>query len=227
MTEQKNNSWRNLIRSVTDESSEIAETPIDEIRSELAEAGIDTQTFLQRFERERASVEENRENRGGSLNSLSLIQTVLSGLRILFSSRLRVPAVALAGALVLIVIGRQRWTPPTPQGPAVYRAGDHVKFDLRLADLNQVLDQAIQRRDYVAAAVTAGQVLELMRTTAGERHPDTARAMNNLALMYKKTGRIEEARRLYEEAITIQTAVLGADHPETRVTRENLQKVEH
>jgi len=189
MKRYRKHPWRNLIRSVTDEQTGIAEAPIDVIRSELAEEGIDTPAFFERFERERASVEENRENRGRSPDRFSLIQTVLSGLRTLFSSRLRVPAVALAGMLVLMVISRELRTPLTPQGPAVYRAGDLVKLDQRLADLNQVLDQAIQRRDYVAAAVTAGQVLELMRTMAGERHPDTARAMNNLALMYKKTGR--------------------------------------
>ncbi len=56
----------------------------------------------------------------------------------------------------------------------------------------------------------------------GEDHPDTLASLNNLALLYKKQGRYEEAEPLHIQALEKCRAVLGEDHPDTLGSLNNL-----
>lgn len=56
----------------------------------------------------------------------------------------------------------------------------------------------------------------------GEDHPDTLRSRDNLAVVYREAGRVEEAIPLYEQALSGFERVLGKDHPTTESCRENL-----
>ena len=47
--------------------------------------------------------------------------------------------------------------------------------------------------------------------------------MNNLVGLLRDTGRYDEAEPLYEQAVHVITAALGADHPNTRTVRENYE----
>jgi serine/threonine-protein kinase len=55
-----------------------------------------------------------------------------------------------------------------------------------------------------------------------QENPDAfAACLNNLAGILEKTGRPEEARRLYERALVIRRSYWGADHPEVATTLNN------
>ncbi|KAK3984480.1 kinesin light chain [Cladorrhinum sp. PSN332] len=78
------------------------------------------------------------------------------------------------------------------------------------------------------------QVMEIRKTKFGADHPDTLVTMGNLALAYMNQGRLEEAEKLFvqgrwEEAEKLDAQVmetnktkLGADHPSTLASMNNL-----
>ena len=57
----------------------------------------------------------------------------------------------------------------------------------------------------------------------GADHPDTAQSLNNLAALYYAQGRYSEAAPLFKEAVEIMERVLGAEHPNTKIVRENYE----
>ena len=56
----------------------------------------------------------------------------------------------------------------------------------------------------------------------GERHPDTADSLNNLAELLRSQGDYAAAKPLYEQALAIRKAVLGERHPDTATSLNNL-----
>jgi CHAT domain-containing protein/Tfp pilus assembly protein PilF len=56
----------------------------------------------------------------------------------------------------------------------------------------------------------------------GERHPDTATSLDNLAGLLKAQGDSAAARPLYEQALAIRKAVLGERHRDTATSLNNL-----
>ena len=59
------------------------------------------------------------------------------------------------------------------------------------------------------------EALEISKAALGDRHPDTASSLNNLAALYESQGRYGEAEPLYVEALEIWKAELGDRHPAT------------
>ena len=53
-------------------------------------------------------------------------------------------------------------------------------------------------------------------------HPDTAQGLNNLAVLYRKQGKYEQAEPLYQRALAINEQQLGSDHPDTAQSLNNL-----
>mmetsp|Transcript_15186 Transcript_15186/g.51212 ORF Transcript_15186/g.51212 Transcript_15186/m.51212 type:complete len:725 (-) Transcript_15186:178-2352(-) len=51
----------------------------------------------------------------------------------------------------------------------------------------------------------------------------TADSLYNMAILYEKTGQLDEARRVCERSLEISTECLGRDHPNTRDARELLK----
>ncbi|MEL7068556.1 MAG: tetratricopeptide repeat protein [Cyanobacteria bacterium J06581_3] len=64
--------------------------------------------------------------------------------------------------------------------------------------------------------------LEISKAKLSDRHPDTARSLNNLALLYKSQGRYGEVEPLLIEALEISKAELGGQHPDTALSLNNL-----
>jgi tetratricopeptide (TPR) repeat protein len=64
--------------------------------------------------------------------------------------------------------------------------------------------------------------LEISRSELGDRHPDTALSMNNLAELYRSMGQYERALPLFESALEIRRSELGDRHPSTATTLNNL-----
>ena len=62
------------------------------------------------------------------------------------------------------------------------------------------------------------------RISGGECR-DTLIAMNNLALMYEKQGRIVEAIKLLEDGLEKLKLALGEAHPDTQTMTENLERL--
>ena len=56
----------------------------------------------------------------------------------------------------------------------------------------------------------------------GAEHPDTLTSVNNLAALYRATGRYAEAEPLYERVLLVRERVLGAEHPNTLTSVNNL-----
>jgi hypothetical protein len=59
------------------------------------------------------------------------------------------------------------------------------------------------------------EVLEKRKEVLGAGHPSTLRSMNNLAGMYLRQGRWEEAEKLQVEVMEKSKVVLGEEHPDT------------
>ena len=55
----------------------------------------------------------------------------------------------------------------------------------------------------------------------GSSHVGTS--LNNLAALHRDQGRYEEAEPLYQRAVAILEKSLGADHPNTKMGRENYE----
>jgi tetratricopeptide (TPR) repeat protein len=65
-------------------------------------------------------------------------------------------------------------------------------------------------------------VLEQRRRTLGEEHPDTLGSMHNLALLYRDTGRTNQAATLFEQLVAIRRHVSGDEHPDTLLSMRML-----
>jgi Tetratricopeptide repeat len=65
-------------------------------------------------------------------------------------------------------------------------------------------------------------VLELQKKVLGEKHPETIRAMANLASTWWQQGRSSEAEKLQVDALELQKKVLGEKHPDTITVMDNL-----
>jgi tetratricopeptide repeat protein len=66
--------------------------------------------------------------------------------------------------------------------------------------------------------------LEIRQRVLGEEHPNTLISMNNLAHIFKKQGRAEEAVALMENCIRMKTRVLGPDHHSTTGSQGTLNE---
>jgi hypothetical protein len=66
------------------------------------------------------------------------------------------------------------------------------------------------------------KVLEAMKRTLGDDHPNTLLSMNNLAMSYSNLGRQQEAIELGEEVLKARKRTLGEEHPDTLVSMNNL-----
>ena len=60
------------------------------------------------------------------------------------------------------------------------------------------------------------------RKILGDRHPDVAASLNNLAELYRSQGRYEEAEPLYQQALALMQELLGDRHPDVATSLNNL-----
>ena len=62
----------------------------------------------------------------------------------------------------------------------------------------------------------------MSRKLLGDRHPDVATSLNNLAALYRSQGRYEEAEPFYQQALEMRRELLGDRHPSVASSLNNL-----
>ena len=75
---------------------------------------------------------------------------------------------------------------------------------------------------YEQARPLLEQALAKSQEHHGDEHPNTLRALTQLAALHSSQGRQEEAESLYLRVLDARRRVLGHDHPETRSTMASL-----
>jgi tetratricopeptide (TPR) repeat protein len=84
------------------------------------------------------------------------------------------------------------------------------------------VDRLYQRGRYQEAVPLAQRAVAISDETLGPEHPDTARSLDNLALLYKLMGQYEEALPLFQRALAIWEKVRGPLDPDTATSLNNL-----
>ena len=64
--------------------------------------------------------------------------------------------------------------------------------------------------------------MAIWKEVLGEKHPEYARSLNNLAVLYNDMGDYAKAEPLYRQALAIRKEVLGEKHPEYAQSLNNL-----
>lgn len=135
------------------------------------------------------------------------------------------------------VMDKERWENPK-HWPLMNACRPHAEWlferGLGQATDNSETARAATRLGVVAAALLSAQgdlagarrlderVLEAWRRVLGEEHPDTLRAMGNLASTLSRQNDLGGARRLLEEALEVMRRVLGQEHRDTLAAMSNL-----
>jgi tetratricopeptide (TPR) repeat protein len=75
---------------------------------------------------------------------------------------------------------------------------------------------------YAQARPLYERALAIREKVLGADHPDTAKSLNNLALLLQAQGDLAGARRLHDRALAIREKILDPDHPDTAESLNNL-----
>ncbi|MGD1909234.1 MAG: tetratricopeptide repeat protein, partial [Leptolyngbyaceae cyanobacterium] len=75
---------------------------------------------------------------------------------------------------------------------------------------------------YNEAIPLAEEILVIRREQLGERHPDVATSLNNLAALYQAQGRYGESEHLYQQSLSINREQLGERHPNVATSLNKL-----
>ena len=76
--------------------------------------------------------------------------------------------------------------------------------------------------DYKSAIHNCEQSLRISEERLGERHPDTATSLDNLASLYQIMGQYEKAEPLHLRALSVREEQLGENHLSTADSLNNL-----
>ena len=80
----------------------------------------------------------------------------------------------------------------------------------------------MENGDWKNAEQLGVQVVNIRKKVLGAKHPNTLRAMGNLAATYLNQGRWNEAEQVNVQVMDMSKKVLGAEHPNRLVTMGNL-----
>jgi CHAT domain-containing protein/tetratricopeptide (TPR) repeat protein len=92
----------------------------------------------------------------------------------------------------------------------------------QISRLNQQVVQLYQQSQYKQAIRLATRACDLAKRHLGEDHPDYARSLNNLAVLYRAMGNYAAAEPLYRQATEVYRTALGGDHPDYAGSLNNL-----
>ncbi|MCK5214209.1 MAG: tetratricopeptide repeat protein [Candidatus Omnitrophica bacterium] len=211
-----NKKWEKILLHLNDEESAMQEAPIDEIYKELELEGVNVEAFIKKFEEKREEIRNTEPNR--SFSPFSFIEKYFHSLIQLFLNYKK-PVFSLGLIIILAVIIIKAYY-PINRG-MTYRDQEVVVFE-KIKELDQELIILNQKGKYDEAIPIARQIVYLLNQHAGERHPDTAKALNNLAVLYKEINDYNQAEKFYLRALNIQSNVLEEGNEDTIATLNNL-----
>lgn len=90
------------------------------------------------------------------------------------------------------------------------------------ADLNLKVIGLYQEEKYEEAVPLAQKARDAAESEYGTQSREYVLALNNLAMLYKKTGHTSAAGPLYKQALAVSEKLLGADHPDLALPLNNL-----
>ncbi|WP_433206709.1 FxSxx-COOH system tetratricopeptide repeat protein [Dactylosporangium sp. CS-047395] len=91
--------------------------------------------------------------------------------------------------------------------------------------MNAAFEESAQRNNRDAERIARRVLAGYEGSLPDERHPFRLAALNNLAIFVRINGRLDDARRLSEQACNLFERALGANHPYTLSSRINLANV--
>ncbi len=91
-----------------------------------------------------------------------------------------------------------------------------------IATLQKTAQRAIEAGDYVRAEPLCRQVVDLCKKRYGEKHPDYATALGDLAALYMETGDFARAEPLAVQVRDILKQALGEKDPDFAASLHNL-----
>jgi tetratricopeptide (TPR) repeat protein len=95
-------------------------------------------------------------------------------------------------------------------------------------DLNAILkhlNELYSAGDYPAALVEAQKLEAGAKARFGVNHVNYAVALYNLAMVFAKQGKYDEAEDLFKRVLSIREKALGASHPDVAATLNNIAAV--
>ena len=124
----------------------------------------------------------------------------------------------MAGALILLVFAEAK-------ADEIPLTGQQ-KADLeRAITLNKQVDNLSSQGKYAEATPLMIETLKIYRKILGDKHPDTAENINDLAEIYMVQAQYAKAEPLYLEALKIRREVLGNKHRDTASSINDLAEL--
>jgi serine/threonine protein kinase/Tfp pilus assembly protein PilF len=102
----------------------------------------------------------------------------------------------------------------------VLHHGDHLAVAEALNDVAMTLQR--KNRDYKGARPLLEESVAIRTRLLGERHPDIAQGLNNLAMLYYRMKDFDRAEPMFRRAIAMNEELLGPQHPELSTSWSNL-----
>ncbi len=90
------------------------------------------------------------------------------------------------------------------------------------ADLNLQVIHMYQKKMYTKAIPVAQKARDAAESEYGAESRESVLALNNLAMLYKKTKHYSAAEPLYKRALTVSEKLFGYDHPDLALPLNNL-----
>ncbi|MBC7880654.1 MAG: tetratricopeptide repeat protein [Anaerolineae bacterium] len=94
-----------------------------------------------------------------------------------------------------------------------------------IVEAQQLDEQGLKLREmgqYEKAQPLAKQALAIKEKALGSEHPEVAKSLNNLAVLYWLQGNFAEAEPLHKRALAIREKALGSEHPDVAKSLNNL-----
>ncbi|MCD4781160.1 MAG: tetratricopeptide repeat protein [Candidatus Omnitrophica bacterium] len=235
--ENKNkfNKVQQLFNFLDEDAEDSCSVSFRDIEEELKHAQIDVAGFKRQLKNniEAFSAEQNQEGIESPREERpSLTDQWRSLWRSLYRPSWQMSLTSLLGLVVLtiiIVVNK-----PVPDDNPVYRgqgsveqtdAGEVTVLDDDVARLNQEIQVLFDLQEYARAIPLAQRVLSLKKDQHGEDHLEAAMAMNNLAVLYKRSGHLDKAETLYLKSLSIELQWLGETHHQTLASFQHLAQL--
>ncbi len=168
-----------------------------------------------------------RDSRKGTLSLHRLVQAVLSDEMDSKTQRRWAERAVRAVNQSFPSIEAKTWDACQTYLPHALECASHIaRWNMTFAEAASLVSQAglylIERAQYEQAEPLLQQALRIYEEVLGPEHPDTARTLNSLAILYQNQGKYEQAEPFYQRALWTRERMLGNEHLDTADTLNGL-----